>query len=288
MLLNPITFHAPKTAREAAKLCATLGDVKILAGGTFVLNSLKLLKHKGLKTPKNVVSLKDIPELKGISADKDRLTIGAMTIITDLFESPHLTDNFAILKTVCRNISTMPIRNMATVGGNLTCRYTWTEMGAVLIALDGQMHFVGSEGEEETISAEEFFNNAAKTSKILKCVTIKRDKAAFVSYRRVKKTLDVDIPMLAVCIKTHFAGNHFTNTCVTANSHTAFAKRDRTLEDFLNKSTCENGIAEEALNHLDTTIYDTRSDDYKKSIFRVSLKSAIAELIERNKNGSHH
>lgn len=283
MLLNPLTLHHPTTSSEAARLAATLNDVRILAGGTFVLNNLKSLKHKSLKTPKNIISLSKIEELKGISADNQQLTIGAMTTITELFESPVLIDNFSVLHTVCRNISTMPIRNMATVGGNLTCRYTWTELGSVLIALEANLHFVDQNNQEEVISAENFFNGGAKTSKILNSVSIKRDKTARFSYRRVRKLSDVDIPMLAVCVKTNFSGNRFTNTRVTVNSWTTFARRDLILEKFLNESDCRNGVATEALNHLDTAIYDIRSDDYKKAMFRVNLRSAIAELAQRQK-----
>src|SRR3989338_1970986 len=156
MLLNPITLHTPKTIAEAAALYADLNEVRVIAGGTFLLNSLKLLKRKGSKTPQHILSLRKIDELKGISADEENLTIRAMTIINDLFDSPLLTDNFKVLRTVCRNISPNPIRNMATVGGNLTCRYTWTEMGAVMIALDADMHFQAA-NTQETVSAEEFF-----------------------------------------------------------------------------------------------------------------------------------
>ena len=281
MLLNPLTFHSPQTLEEATNLYSGLAEARLLAGGTFLLNSLKLLKRRGIKTPQNIISLKRVSELKGVSATEKTITIGSMTVINDLFDSPHLTDNFAVLKTVCRNISTNPIRNMATVGGNLTSRYTWTELGAPLIALDTMMHFVGPNGEEENITVETFFNNSAKTNKILKCLTIPRDRSATVAYQRVKKLSDVDVPLLGVCIKTNFKNGHFTNTRAAINSGTFFAKRDLVLEEFLNSSKAEEKIAKAALDHLDTTIYDTRSDDYKKQMFRVSIKNAIMDLIQR-------
>ena len=265
---------------EASKLFTELEDVKILAGGTFLLNSLKLLKRKGSKTPNHVISLRHVPELEGVTLENDHLIIRAMTRINDLFDSDLLTDNFSVLKTVCRNISTNPIRNMATVGGNLTCRYTWTEMGAVMIALDADMHFIGADGTDTGMKAEDFFKNAAKTDKIFSHVSIARDKNAKIAYRRVKKTLHVDVPLLAVCVKANFRNNHFSNTRVTVNNGIAFAQRDTVLEEFLNKSKCSVSAAEEAMDHLDTKIYDTRSDDYKKHMFRVSLKSAIKELAE--------
>ena len=282
MLLNSLTYHAPRTTAEAAKLYSELPEVKILAGGTFLLNSLELLKKKGTRTPLNILSLRKIADLKGVFSDNKTLTIRAMTHINDLFDSSHLTDNFALLRTVCRNISTHPIRNMATVGGNLTCRYTWTEMGAVMIALDAVMHFIDAQGAETTLGAEDFFKNAAKSDKIFTHVTIARDKAASIAYRRVKKSLHVDIPLLAVCVKTNFKGKQFTNTRVTVNNGINFAQRDYKLENFLNQSQCHPDLPQQALDHLEAAIYDTRSIDYKKYMFRASLKSAIKELVERS------
>ena len=126
MLLNPLTLHLPKTSLEAARLYKELEDSKVLAGGTFLLNSMKLLKTKGTKTAKNILSLSKVEELKGVSIEGDTLSIKAMTRINELLEFPLPEGHLKILHTVCTNISTNPIRNMATVGGNLTCRYTWT------------------------------------------------------------------------------------------------------------------------------------------------------------------
>ncbi|MFI5205699.1 MAG: FAD binding domain-containing protein, partial [Candidatus Paceibacterales bacterium] len=88
MLLNPLTLHLPKTSLEAARLFKELEDSKVLAGGTFLLNSMKLLKTKGTKTARNILSLAKVDELKGISFKGDTLTIKSMTRINDLFENP--------------------------------------------------------------------------------------------------------------------------------------------------------------------------------------------------------
>ncbi len=280
MLLNPLTFYAPRTLPEATQLYSSLGEVRLLAGGTFLLNSLKLLKKRGIKTPKNIISLRKLEELKGVSSDGNTLLIGSMTVINDLFSSPCLKDNLAVLKIVCRNISTNPIRNMATVGGNLTSRYTWTELGSPLIALEAMMHFVGPNNEKEELSVEQFFKNAAKTNKILTHLTIERDETATVRYQRVKKLSDVDVPLLGVCLRTHFDKNRFTNTRVSINSGVIFAKRDLILEEFLNGKTADPKIALEALDHLDVSIYDNRSDDYKKAMFRVAIKNVILDTVK--------
>ncbi len=282
MLLNPLTFHAPNSLGEAAKLYRSLENVKLQAGGTFLLNALKLQKRKGAKTPDHVVSLHKINELKGIEVDAAKMTIKSMTTITDLFDSDKLADNFSVFHIVCRNISTQPIRNMATVGGNLTCRYTWTEMPAAMIGLEAKMHFMDADGKEEILEAEDFYKNAAKTDKLFTHVTIARDKKCAIAYRRVRKTQFVDIPLLSLLIKTTFQDKKFTNTRVSINNCVNFAQRDLKLEGFLNGKKASASLAQEALENLTTDIYDIRSTDYKKHMFRVSIKSAIEELNKKS------
>jgi CO/xanthine dehydrogenase FAD-binding subunit len=278
MLLNPLTLHLPRTSLEAARLYKELEDSKVLAGGTFLLNSMKLLKTKGTKTARNILSLAKVDELKGVSLEGDTLTIKAMTRINELLDSPLPDGHLKVLHVVCKNISTNPIRNMATVGGNLTCRYTWTEMGAVMIALDAKMHFLGPDGKEDIVTAEDFFKNAARSEKLFTHVTIKTQKESRIAYRRVKKTVHVDIPLLALCVKTDIKGKQWYNTRIGINNGVAFAQRDPVLEGFLNKSSSSPELGTESMGHLTTAIYDTRSSDYKQHVFRVSLKSAIEEI----------
>lgn len=280
MLLNPLTLHIPRTALEAARLFKELEDFKVLAGGTFLLNSMKLLKTKGTRTARNVLSLGQVEELKGVSVDGSKLTIRAMTRINELRESQLPGGHLEILHAVCRNISTNPIRNMATVGGNLTCRYTWTEMGAVMIALGAQMHFLGPDGREDVVDAEDFFKNSARCEKLFTHVSLKAFGPSRAAYRRVKKTIHVDVPMLAVCVKTDLNGGKWSNTRVGINNGVAFAQRDAALEEFLNRSTSSPELGREAMAHLTTAIYDTRSSEYKQHMFRVSLRSAIEEICQ--------
>ncbi|MEM7518185.1 MAG: FAD binding domain-containing protein, partial [Planctomycetota bacterium] len=71
----------PTTATEAVALLGEHEGSMILAGGTDLLPNMK---HE-LFTPKVVVSLEDIAELRGVRADSDgTLRIGAMTRIADV------------------------------------------------------------------------------------------------------------------------------------------------------------------------------------------------------------
>jgi CO/xanthine dehydrogenase FAD-binding subunit len=280
MLLNPLTIHTPKTLPELRELYGQLENVRLQAGGTFLLNALKLQKRNSAKTPAHVITLNKVAELKGIEMKGESLIIKSMTTIDELFDSALLKDNFNVLHTVCRNISTQPIRNMATVGGNLTCRYTWTEMPAAMTGLRARLHFVGKDGATEELGCSEFFQNAAKTDKILTHVSIPLDQKATIAYRRVKKSQFVDIPLLSLMINTHIANGVLSDTIVAVNNCVDFAQRDKKLEDFLNGKKISKTLGAEALEHLTNEIYDRRSGEYKKQMFRVNIKSAINEIAK--------
>ncbi|MBN1870072.1 MAG: FAD binding domain-containing protein [Candidatus Omnitrophica bacterium] len=280
MLLNPFTFHAPKSITEAIDLYTRLGNVRLQAGGTFLFNNLKLLKRKGLKTPDHVISLKRIADLKGISAQGNALIIKSMTTMDELMDCPLLKGNLDILKCAAKHIGTAPIRNMATVGGNLTCRYTWTEMPTIMVGLNADLHFMGPDGKEQTISAEEFFHSGAKTEKIFTHASIQKDPKAVIVYRRIKRSPQLDIPLLSLLVRALPDGKKLTNTRVVINNCIAFSQRDRKLEDFMNQSRRSKTLAQEALDHMDTPIYDTRSSEYKKHMFRVAMKEAISTITK--------
>ena len=53
-----------------------------------------------------------------------------------------------------------------------------------------------------------------------------------------------------------------------------------TIWPFLNTSKAEEGVGTKAMDHLTKDIYDVRSTDYKQHMFRVSLRSAIEEIVK--------
>ncbi len=278
MLLKPFNLHTPNSLESALQAYGKLLDVRLQAGGTFLFNSLKTMKRKGVKTPQHIISLAHIPGLKGIEDQGDCILVKAMTNIDEIHDSPVLTGNLGVLRAVAGNISSQLVRNMATLGGNLTCRYTWTEMPAVMIALQAKMHFTGVDGREEIVPAEDFFRNAAKTDKIFTHVSIRKDMDVSFAYFRAKKTPYVDIPLLSLCITTRFVKGKFSQTIVAVNNCVAFAQRDRKLEDFLNGKAFDKTLPETAFEHLDEPIYDARSTDYKKHMFRAGIRQALRDL----------
>jgi len=277
MLLNPFTYHAPSSVKQAAKLYATLESVKILAGGTIVLNTLKKLKQHGAKTPQNIISLKGIKALRTICIQKSTMTIGSTATCSDIIHSKEIKKHCPLLACVAQNIATTQIRNMATIGGNIAARFTWTEFQTPLMALEAKLHFVTKTGKEKVITAENFFKQNAKTTDILEKITFKIPEDVYFVYKRVPKRAEPDIPMFSLCLRASLKKNTFQNVYVAISDTKNFARRDTKIEKALLGLKANDKSGEKLLKALDLSRY-AKEDNYKQSVISATLKNAINEL----------
>ena len=117
MLLPEHQFIKPRTLAEGLNVLRNSADeVRLLGGGTDVVFNMRCR----LMTPATVLSLKDLPELQGISVLPDgTLRLGAATRLTDLIDAPAIRERYPALVKAFRAVASRHVRNMATLGGNL-------------------------------------------------------------------------------------------------------------------------------------------------------------------------
>ncbi len=113
--LPPFTFRQARDLREAADILAGEGpECRLVAGGTDLWPNMKR-RHQKAQT---VVSLMGIEGLAGIS-NGDGLTLGATTILDDITRNPLVRERYPTLAKAVASISSPPLRNMGTIGGNV-------------------------------------------------------------------------------------------------------------------------------------------------------------------------
>src|SRR5690242_16416115 len=79
--MQAFAYSNPTTVQEAAGMLASQwGEVDVLAGGTDLISLMKEYIH----TPKRVVNIKNIKELRGISKSGGGLRIGAAVTLEEL------------------------------------------------------------------------------------------------------------------------------------------------------------------------------------------------------------
>src|SRR5678816_169562 len=113
-------YASPITKAQAVALLSEKpGETEVLAGGTDLLSLMKDF----IVTPKRIVSLKGIPELKGITPSAaGGLRIGAMATFQELLDSPTVRRNYRSLWQAVEGVTSPQIRNVGTAGGDLCQR----------------------------------------------------------------------------------------------------------------------------------------------------------------------
>ncbi|MDZ7884632.1 MAG: FAD binding domain-containing protein [Mycobacterium sp.] len=107
-------------ATNISSAVATLNHsaATVIAGGTELLNWFRL----GISDDDHVVDIGDVDELRGITADRDELFIGALATLNDVAVHPAVNSGAGALASACRQAASAQLRNRATMGGNVLQR----------------------------------------------------------------------------------------------------------------------------------------------------------------------
>ncbi|OMP67270.1 FAD binding domain-containing protein [Domibacillus epiphyticus] len=154
------SYHRPGNYAEALDLLDQYGeDAKIMSGG----QSLIPILNMRLSTPKHIIDLSRIDDLKGIRQEGNMIVIGGMTRHVEVENSDLIKKKCPLLFEAIRWVGHTQIRNRGTVGGSIAHADPSAELPCVLTALRGEIVIVSKE-EEITVSPEEFFLSFLLTS----------------------------------------------------------------------------------------------------------------------------
>jgi len=117
--MQAFEYANPTTVQEAvALLGARWGEADVLAGGTDLLSLMKDYIH----TPKRVVNIKNIKELGGIQKTAAGYRIGATATVEELLDNAEIRKMYPSLHQAANGISSLQMRNLGTVAGDLCQR----------------------------------------------------------------------------------------------------------------------------------------------------------------------
>jgi carbon-monoxide dehydrogenase medium subunit len=125
-------YLRPRSVEDVLGLLAEFGDdAKLMAGG----QSLMVLLHEGLVSPRVLIGLSAVPELAGISTNGEA-KIGALATHTQVLSDPGIRSSWPVLAEAEQAVSSVQIRNRGTLCGNLAHAYPTADPPAALLALD--------------------------------------------------------------------------------------------------------------------------------------------------------
>jgi carbon-monoxide dehydrogenase medium subunit len=155
-----LTYHRPASLPEACRLLGELGDEALpLAGGTDLVPDLR----RGARSPRHLVSLRDLVELRGILLEEGRLRIGALSTPAEIAAAAPVRSARPELLDAIEAFATPQVRNRATIGGNLCTAAACGDLPPLLLALRATAVVAGAKGRRE-IPLDGFFRNVRSTS----------------------------------------------------------------------------------------------------------------------------
>ncbi len=114
--MNQFTFVNPGTVEEAL---GQLGEGAVVkAGGIDLLDLMK----EGIVSPPKLVNIRNIESLRGITTSKTGLQLGSLSTLSEIAAHSAIQSTYAALADAAGHAATPQVRNMATLGGNITQR----------------------------------------------------------------------------------------------------------------------------------------------------------------------
>ncbi len=155
-MLRPFRLEEPESVKEASESLARYGDsAKVYAGGTELLLAMK----EGLVHFDCLVNVKKIPGLDRITHDNGSVRLGGLSTHRQLERSETLQQKLPVLVEMERNVANLRVREVGTIGGNLTFAEPHADPGTLLLALDATVVAQKAGGSRE-IPMSEFFVDA--------------------------------------------------------------------------------------------------------------------------------
>jgi 4-hydroxybenzoyl-CoA reductase subunit beta len=226
-------FRAPASLAEAARILAGEGpQAMLIAGGTDLVPNMKR-RHQ---SPKTLVSLRKVPELRGMNG-----TLGACVTLAEIVSAPQLREQFRGLWQAAAQVATPHLRNMGTLGGNLCLdtrctyynqNYEWrkaidfcmkkdgetcwvataskrcvavssTDTAPALIALGAKARLVSASGEREVALADLYNNDGIeyltrRPDEILTEIVLPPAAGWRSAYWKLRRRGAFDFPVLGV------------------------------------------------------------------------------------------
>ncbi|MBD2704396.1 FAD binding domain-containing protein [Spirosoma sp. BT702] len=257
-------------------------SVQYVGGGTDVY----VQKHDEIKDA-SIQFLSDKPYLKGIRQEGRECLIQAASTVTDLIESVVIQTYFPDFKTYAKLVSSTPIRNMATIGGNFVNASPIGDFTIFFLALDATLALNdGSQTRE--VPLHRFYKGYKTLDKqadeVLEQIrfTLPNSATRF-NFEKVSKRTHLDIASVNSAIRITVEEDIITDICLSAGGVAPIPKRLEKTEEFLIGKELTESLVIDAINVTQTEISpisDARgTETYKRLLLSQLIKAHFLKLF---------
>jgi len=287
-------YVEPRTVDEIVSfLSEHRENAKIIAGGTDLL--LKL-KGKVIDTD-YVVDIQKISELNYIQFEESGgLRIGANATLRQIETDSALQKTYPVISYSAKQIASVAIRNVATLGGNLCNGSPSADMAPGLMCLSGETKILGP-GGSRTVPLEDFFLGPGKTvlepGEVLSAVHVApMAKNSAVSYLKHTTRGSVDLAIVGVAVMIRRDDSICGDIRISLGAVAPTPMRARTAEAAIMGKEADPALIEKvaaAAADECSPVSDVRaSAGYRKELVKVLTRRAIMETWAKLNRTSPH
>ena len=263
------SFFSPTSIDEVSKLLAAYPNGWILAGGTDV----GLWINKALQLNRQIIWLGAVDALQTIETSPTGLTIGAGVATAQAFAAMNkIYPQFA---SIWERFASVPVRNSATLCGNIANGSPIGDSMPVLIALGAAVQLSGGNSGSRKIALEDLYVDYKKQSRAtgewVQSVHVPHPKAdQLVAAYKLSKRPEQDISAVLFAINITKINHVITSARIAYGGMAGTPKRARAAEAALLNKTFDQATFEAAalaVAHDFSPLSDMRaSQTYRASV----------------------
>jgi len=264
------------------------GDKGIrIAGGTDLM--VKKAEELG---DSEIISFQDRKDLKGISFINGRCMIGAAVTMSELEHSAALIKFLPELPSYLKLIASEPVRNMATVAGNIVNASPIGDISVMLLALNAGVTIEGA-GQVRTVALKDFFQGYKQTDlmedEFISSIAFDHNpEPALFSFEKVSKRTHLDIASVNSAIRITMEGRNISECHLSAGGVSPVPLFLSKTSDFFSGKPVTSEIilqANKVMQEEISPISDVRgSAEYKRLLLRQLLIAHFVRLFPERLN----
>ena len=276
---NTVLYDAPNSIDKLSSLLHENPSAKLIAGGS----DLGLDITQQLQQFDHIINVQGVREMNIINNSDDCLEIGASVSYHSAWSV--LVESFPSLEPLLVRFGSKPIRNWATIGGNIANASPIGDMPPVLIALDSVLKLRRGSAVRQ-VKIQDFFTGYRKTAlmgaEFIESITIpKLQSNESLLVHKISKRYEDDISTVCMAMKFRTDGGVLKEPRVAFGGMAEIPKRATQLERVIEKNWDTRELARPAYDALKKDF--SPIDDVRASgEYRLQVSANLIQKIVLN------
>lgn len=266
---------------------ANSGRFPILAGGTDIVVQWR----SGVISPKGIIDISAVDELKKIEETDDAIEIGALATHTAIASNPLIMKHVRVLSDACKTIGASQIQNRGTIGGNVMNASPAGDTLPVALAMDAEFLAQNLKGER-WIPAAKFYvsykKTALATDELLTRIRFpKMEKGEVARFMKIGTRRAQSISKISMCVSAKIWHGGIEKIAIAVGSVAPTVIRAPGTEMLLKGKAINTALIDKARHSIMDEVHpidDVRSTaDYRRFVCGNLITKFLQDVIRKIK-----